>query len=63
MFAVFESDHGADSRTHGKPQLESYDSGAEFSFSHWARVRALVNKWDVPLEIKVLSFVSRMVVH
>lgn len=58
MLTVFESDRVVDSRSHDKPQLESYDSGAEFSLSNWIHVRNLVNRRDIPVDNETLASVS-----
>ena len=48
MQALFETSHAAVPRSHGRPMLESYDSGEEFSFFHWMEVCKLVDEADVP---------------
>ncbi len=50
MQAVLESTHAVVPRSHGRPRLDSYDSGEEFSFYHWAEVCKLVDEADLLLE-------------
>jgi hypothetical protein len=49
MQALMESVPAALPRSHGKPILDSYDSGEEFSFHHWLEVCKLVDETDDPL--------------
>lgn len=48
MQAILETSHAAVPRSHGRPMLQSYDSGEEFSFYHWMEVCKLVDEADVP---------------
>lgn len=48
MQALIETTHAAVPRSHGRPILESYDSGDEFSFHHWIEVCKLVDAGDEP---------------
>ncbi len=60
MQAILEPTQAAVPRSHGKPILDSYDSGEEFSFSHWMEVCKLVDEADVPLEEEGLPFAAEM---
>jgi hypothetical protein len=46
--AVLEPTYAAAPRSHGKPILDSYDSGDECSFYHWLEVCKLVDDADLP---------------
>ena len=48
MQALIETSHAAVPRSHGRPILDSYDSGEEFSFHHWIEVCKLVDEADEP---------------
>ena len=51
MQATIESTHAAVPRSHGRPILDSCDSGEEFSFYHWIEVCRLVDEGDtVPMD-------------
>ena len=47
MQAIIETTHAAVPRSHGRPILDSYDSGEEFSFYHWIEVCRLVAEGDI----------------
>jgi len=49
MQALLEPAHAAVPLAHGRPWLDSYDSGVEFSFYHWIEVYKLVDEGDAPL--------------
>ena len=46
MQAFIEPSHAAVPRSHGRPILDSYDCGEEFSFYHWIEVCKLVDEGD-----------------
>lgn len=48
MQAAREPGHAAVPRSHGRPILDSCDSGEEFSFYHWIGVCKLVDEADEP---------------
>ncbi len=46
MQAILETSHAALPRWHGRPTLDSYDSGEEFSLYHFMHVCRLVDEGD-----------------
>ena len=47
MQAMIETRHAAVPGSHGRPMLDSYDSGEEFSFHHWVEVCKLADEGEV----------------
>ena len=49
MRAIVEPVHSALPYSQGRPRLDSFDCGEEFSFYHWIQVYKLVDQGDSPL--------------